>query len=90
MARSSPPGISKPTLASVSARFARTMRWAIAPSETRKARAISSVVNPPTMRKVRAMRASSGQQRMAGGEDQAEQIVAEVVVEGRGRIGLLA
>lgn len=27
---------------------------------------------------------------MAGGEDQAEQIVAEVVVEGRGRIGLLA
>ena len=40
-------------------RFARTSRCAIAGSVTRKARAISPVVNPPTSRSVRATRLSA-------------------------------
>ena len=66
---------------SASVRLARTMRWAIVGSGTRKARAISSVVRPPSRRSVSATRASVRQHRMAGGEDQAQQVVADVVVE---------
>ena len=39
-------------------RFARTSRWAIVGSGTRKARAISGVVRPPRVRSVSATRAS--------------------------------
>ena len=89
LARSSPHGISKGTLASDSMRFARTTRWAIAPSVTRKVRADlfrrQSTDEPQGESDTRLL----GQHRMAGGEDQAEQIVAEVVVEGRGGIRLL-
>src|SRR5688500_16962975 len=38
--------------------LARVMRWAIVVSATRKARAISATVSPPSMRSVRATRAS--------------------------------
>ena len=38
--------------------FARVMRWPMALSVTRKARAISGMVRPPTMRSVRATRLS--------------------------------
>ena len=40
-------------------RFARTRRWATVGSDTRKARAISGVVSPPSVRSVRATRESS-------------------------------
>ena len=60
------------------------MRWAMVGSGTRNARAISSVVRPPSRRSVSATRASRGEHRMAGGEDEAQQVVADVVVE-RGR-----
>src|SRR6266849_4271619 len=57
-ARSSPRGTSNGTRFSESVRFARTIRWAMVGSGTRNARAISSVVNPPSNRKARATRAS--------------------------------
>ena len=56
--RSGPTGTSKGTPARARVRLARTMRWATVGSGTRKARAISSVVSPPSSRSVRAMRAS--------------------------------
>ena len=70
------------------------MRWATVASVARKARAISSVVSPPISRSVRAARACGEQERMAGDEEQAEELVAEVVVErrldpGRAGVGLL-
>lgn len=40
-------------------RLARTMRWATVASGTRKARAISGVVRPPSSRRVSAVRASA-------------------------------
>ena len=55
---SDPRGTSNGTRASVSVRFARTMRCAIVGSDTRKARAISSLVSPPSRRSVSATRAS--------------------------------
>src|ERR1044072_8982233 len=59
-ARSSPYGTSNGTRALASDRFARTIRWATAASVARNARAISSVVSPPSSRRVSAMRASGG------------------------------
>ena len=38
--------------------FARVIRWPMAASDTRKARAISGIVSPPTMRSVSATRDS--------------------------------
>ena len=63
--------------ASASVRLARTIRWAIVGSGTRNARAISSVVSPPSSRSVSATRASRGQHGMAGDEHQAQQVVAD-------------
>ena len=80
-ASSAPRGTSKGTRFSASVRLARTMRCAMVGSATRKARAISSVVRPPISRRVSATRASVAKHRMAGGEDQAQQVVADVVVE---------
>ena len=57
-ASSSPLGTSNGTWASASVRLARTMRCATVASETRKARAISAVVRPPSSRSVSAIRAS--------------------------------
>ena len=57
-ASSGPRGTSNGTRASDSVRLARTMRWAIVGSGTRKARAISAVVRPPSRRSVSATRAS--------------------------------
>src|SRR5205809_3429581 len=51
-------GISNGTCASARVRFARTMRCATVDSGTRKARAISGVVSPPSRRRVSATRAS--------------------------------
>src|SRR2546428_3955851 len=51
-------GTSKGTRASRRVRLARTIRWAMVASGTRKARAISSVVRPPSRRSVSATRAS--------------------------------
>src|SRR5712692_4433833 len=56
--RSDPPGTSNLTRDSVRVRFARTIRWAMVETGTRKPRAISSVVRPPSTRRVRATRAS--------------------------------
>ena len=56
--RSAPAGTSNGTRASASVRLARTMRWAIVGSVVRNARAISSVVSPPTSRSVSATRLS--------------------------------
>ena len=75
--------LERDTFASASVRLARTMRWAMVGSGTRNARAISSVVRPPSRRSVSATRASVRQHRMTGGEDQPQQIVADVVVERR-------
>ena len=55
---SSPRGTSNGTRASARVRLARTIRWATVGSGTRKARAISSVVSPPSRRSVSATRAS--------------------------------
>src|SRR5947207_6028 len=57
-ARSAPAGTSKGTCASARVRLARTMRWATVGSGTRWARAISSVVRPPSRRSVIATLAS--------------------------------
>ncbi len=56
--RSSPLGASNGTPALVRFFLARTIRWATVDSETRNARAISSVLRPPSIRSVSAMRAS--------------------------------
>src|SRR6266849_2271785 len=56
VARSGPRGTSKGTRASARVRLARTMRWATVGSGTRNARAISSVVRPPSKRRVSATR----------------------------------
>ena len=53
-----PAGTSNGTRASASVRLARTIRWATVGSGTRNARAISSVVRPPSRRSVSATRAS--------------------------------
>ena len=58
-ARSAPRGTSKLSPAFPIVLLARTMRWAIVTSLDRKARAISSVVRPPTTRSVSATRASA-------------------------------
>ncbi len=80
-ARSSARGTSKGTCFSASVRLARTMRWETVDSDTRKARAISSVVRPPSKRSVSATRASvdsTGWQEM---NTRPQQVVADVVVE---------
>src|SRR5262249_37270122 len=57
---SGPRGTSKGTCFSARVRLARTMRWATVASGTRNARAISSVVRPPSRRSVSATRDSVG------------------------------
>ena len=66
--------------ASLILRFARESRRFIVSSGTRKARAISSVVSPPSARNVSATWASSAERRMAAGEDQLQPLV------GKGRL----
>ena len=66
-ASAGPSGSSNGTPASPSVRLARTMRWATVGSGSRKARAISAVLRPPSRRRVSAARASgasSGWQAM--------------------------
>ena len=84
-ARSAPRGTSKGTRASASVRLARTMRWAMVGSGTRKARAISSVVEPAEQPQRQRDAGLGRQDRMAGGEDQPQQIVAQIVVVERAR-----
>ena len=57
--------------------FARTSRCAIVGSATRNARAISGVVSPPSVRRVSATCASSGERRVAAREDQLQPLVLE-------------
>ena len=82
-----PRGTSKGTWASARVRLARTMRWATVGSVMRKARAISSVVRPPSSRSVSATRASVEQNGMTGDEHEAEEIVADIVVNRGVEIG---
>ena len=63
--------------ASLILRLARTSRCAIVASGTRNARAISSVLRPPSVRSVSATCASSRERRMAAGEDQLEPLVGK-------------
>ena len=63
--------------------MARTMRWATVGSGTRNARAISSVVRPPSRRSVSATRASVERTGWQAVNIEAQQVVADVVVEGR-------
>ena len=56
--------------------LARTRRWAMVGSGTRKARAISAVVSPPSSRSVSATRAAVRQRRVAAGEDEPQPVVA--------------
>ncbi len=63
------------------------MRWAIVASGSRKARAISSVVRPQIILQRQRRASLARQARMAGGEDQPQQFVADIVVERRIRIG---
>src|SRR5919109_990556 len=60
--------------------LARTSRWAMVASGTRKARAISAVVSPPSSRSVSAtwgpVAGAGGERRVAAGEDQAQPVVA--------------
>ena len=55
--------------------LARTSRWAIVASGTRKARAISGVCRPAISRRVSATWAVRGERRVAAGEDQPEPVV---------------
>ena len=68
-------------------RFARTMRCCTVASGTRYARAISLVVSPASSRSVSATRASTREHRVAGGEDQAQEVVVERVGGLRGEVG---
>src|SRR5713226_8437139 len=78
-ASSSPRGTSKGTRASARVLLARTIRWATVGSGTRNARAISSVVRPPSTRSVSATRASG--ERMTGREHEAQEVVADLIVD---------
>ncbi len=62
-------------------RLARTMRCATVGSGTRKARAISSVVRPPISLSVSATRASGDSSGWQAVKIEAQEIVADVVVE---------
>ena len=86
-ASSAPRGTSNGTRASASVRLARTMRCATVGSGTRKARAISSVVRPPSRRKRQRHARLRREHRMTGGEHEAQQVVADVVVDRRVEIG---
>src|SRR6266567_845879 len=59
-ANSGPAGTSNGIRCSARVRLARTIRWAMVGSAARKARAISSVVRPPSSRNVRATRPAVG------------------------------
>ena len=80
-ASSAPRGTSNGTCASASVRFARTMRCAMVGSGTRKARAISSVVSPPSKPQRERDARLRRQHGMTGDEDQPQQIVADLVVD---------
>src|SRR5947207_12851659 len=58
-------------------RFARTSRWAIVGSGTRKARAISPVFRPPSVRRVRGDLRVGGERRMTAGEQELESLVGK-------------
>ena len=73
---SAPPAPRTARLAAASVRLARTMRCATVGSGTRNARAISSVVSPPSTRRVSADPRLGREHRVAGGEDQPQQVVA--------------
>ena len=65
------------------------MRWATVASETRKARAIS-VGGEAAEQPQRERDACVGREhRMAGGEDEPEEVVVERIVGRRGQIGVL-
>ena len=78
---SAPRGTSNGTRASASVRLARTMRWAMVGSGTRNARAISSVVRPPSRRSVSATRASVDSTGWQVVKIRPQQVVADLVVE---------
>src|SRR5215813_11299382 len=90
-ASSAPRGTSKRMRFSASVRLARTIRWATVGSGTRKARAISSVVQPADEPQGERHAGVRRQHRMARSEHEAQKVVADVVVErgletGRGRV----
>ena len=58
-------------------RLARTSRWAIVTSGTRKARAISSVCRPPSVRSVSATLPFRRERRVAAGEDEPESVIGD-------------
>ncbi len=66
-------------LSSRTSRFARTSRCAIVGPETRNARAISATLNPPTVFRLRATRASGEQRRMAAHEHHPQLVVFDSV-----------
>src|SRR6185369_4176260 len=74
--KSGPVGTSNGTRASASVRLARTMRWAIVASGTRKARAISSVRRPPSRQGQRDARIHR-QDGVAADEDQPQEVVSD-------------
>ena len=65
-----------------SVRLARTMRWAMVGSGTRNARAISLGGEPAEQAQRERDARLGGQHRVAGGEDQPQEVVADVVVHG--------
>ena len=67
--------------------LALTIRWATVGSETRKARAISSVVKSSEQSQRERDPRLGRQHRMAGGEDQPQQVIADVIVERGVEIG---
>src|SRR6266849_554932 len=89
-ARSSPRGTSNTTPFSASVRLARTIRWAMVGSGTRKARAISSVVRPPRRRSVSATRASvesTGWQETKTRRSKASPMASSIAAAGCGAAG---
>ena len=69
-------------------RFARTTRWAMVGPGTRKARAMSSVVEAADQLQGEGRARIRRQDRVGGHEDQAEEVVREVTVDELGEVVL--
>ncbi len=79
--RSDAAGSSNRTLAAASVRLARTMRWAMVGTGVRKARATSSVRQAADQLEGQRRARVRRQDRVAGHEDQPEQVVGQVTVD---------
>ena len=86
-ASSAPDRISSVTPSWLRVLFAREIRCATVASVVGKARRSRALVSPPIILRVNEIRAEGGESRMARGEDQAEEVVVDVL-QGRVEVAL--